>query len=272
MEHQQLYKVDSESAKNGSNTLSVLIGNKLIKYALYDEAFQLLDLSVITNPNTTTSIEIDKVFDSPLFNSMNYTNCIVGLTSEFAVIPQEYFDDNKMEAYLAKQLGVNYKIAYSYDILESPNVRIVYKKDKELIVQLNSFLRNTKVYNSISPLISNIIANYKTHTTIVNNFFEDEFDYICLKQGKLQMANRYNCSTPENYLYYLLNAMQINKVSQNDIKVIFSGDIDESDHHSKLAQNYLPGIAFLGHQTSNEGNLFPLNKHYNLFVLAQCAL
>jgi len=271
VEHKQVYNANSPLNENGSNTLSILIGNKTIKYALYSEAFDLLDLSFI-NHSTAINKDIAKILDSPLFNSITYTNCIIGLVSEFAVIPQEYFDDNKMEAYLAKQLGRDYKIAYSYDILENPNVRIVYKKDNDLTIQLNSFLKNTTVYNSVSPLINNMVANYSTGTTILNNFFEDQFEYICLKEGKLQMANRYNCNTPENYLYYLLNALQINKVTTNDAALILSGVIDEADHHAKLSQSYLPNITLLNDKTGQNENSLALSSHYNLLALAKCAL
>lgn len=271
MEHKQVYSANSPSNENGKNTLSILIGDKTIKYALYNEAFALLDLSFITHSKPVNK-DISKILDSPLLNSISYTNCIIGLVSEFAVIPQEYFDDNKMEAYLAKQLGQDYKIAYSYDILENPNVRIVYKKDNELTIQLSSFLKNTKVYNSLSPLINNLVANYSTGTTILNNFFENQFDYICLKEGKLQMANRYNCNTPENYLYYLLNAMQINKVSTDNAKIILSGGINETDHHTKLTQSYLPNVTLLEDKTNQNINSFSLSNHYNLIALAKCAL
>lgn len=272
MEHSQVYKNDSPLNKNGSNILSILIGKKTIKYALYNEAFNLLDLSFISH-NKPVNEDLATILDSPLFNSINYANCIIGLVSEFAIIPQEYFDDNKMNGYLAKQLGQNYKAAYSYDILENPNVRIVYKKDNDLTLQLNSFLKNTKVYNSVSPLINSMVANYTNDTAILNNFFEDQFDYICLKQGKLQMANRYSCNTPENYLYYLLNAMQINKVPTNTAKVVLSGIIDETDNHTKLSQSYIPNTALLHDKTtSNNNNSVALSKHYNLLALAKCAL
>gem|GEM_PF-1794403 len=271
VKHTQVYKADAALVRNGNSILSILIGNKTIKYAIYNDAFDLLDLSFITNPNSI-NLDVSKILESPLFSSISYQTCIIGLVSEFAVIPQEYFDDNKMQAYLAKQLGQDYKVAYSYDILENPNIRIVYKKDNELTMQLNSFLKNTKVYNSVSPLISNMVANYKTNTAILNNFFEDKFDYICLKQGKLQMANRYKCDTPENYLYYLLNAMQINRASTDNTKVILSGVIDDADYHTKLSQSYIPNIALLYDKVNSAANTIALSKHYNLLALAKCAL
>jgi len=273
VEHRQVYKTDSPLNKNGNNILSILIGKNTIKYALYNDAFNLLDLSLITHSNLISK-DVASILDSPLFNSITYSNCIIGLVSEFAVIPQEYFDDNKMDGYLAKQLGQDYKIAYSYDILENPNVRIVYKKDNDLTLQLNSFLKNTKVYNSVSPLINSMVANYTEDTAILNNFFEDQFDYICLKQGKLQMANRYNCDTPENYLYYLLNAMQINKASCTTAKVILSGVIDETDNRTKLSQSYILNTALLYDKTVNDSNnnSAALSQHYNLLALAKCAL
>jgi len=272
VEHKQVFKADTILTESENNILSVIIGSKTINYALYDEAFNLLDLSFI-NHSKAIGNDISTILDSTLFNSITYESASIGLVSEFAVIPQEYFDDNKMEAYLAKQLGQDYKIAYSYDILEDPNVRIVYKKDNELIMQLSSFLKNTKIYNSISPLIKNMVKNYTTDTTILNNFFEGQFDYICLKKGKLQMANRYNCNTPENYLYYLLNAMQINKTSTSDSNVILSGAIEESDHHNKLSQSYLHNTSFLDNNTNSkdEKNAIALSKHYNLLSLAKCA-
>jgi len=269
VEHRQVYKAESLPDKNGNNTLSILIGRNVIKYGLYDEEFNLIELSYIEHIKNFSE-NISEILDAPIFNSITYTNCVIGLISEFAVIPQEYFDDNKMEAYLAKQLGQDYKVAYSYDILQEPNVRIVYKKDNELIMQLNSYLKNTKIYNSISPLIKNLVINYATDTVILNNFFEDQFDYICLKKGKLQMANRYNCDTPENYLYYLLSAMQVNKTSTRNSTVILSGSIEESDHHTMLSKGYLPNIGLLNKNLKDNKNSFTLSKHYNLLALSKC--
>jgi len=229
---------DYSEALKENYTLSVIIGQQLIQYGVYNHLNELKyfaqqNVGLITNRG-------DNPYDFFKFFSENlyFNHAVAGIVGEFAVIPEEYFDDSKLSAYLANQLGEDYEVEYSYDILQHPKIRIVYKKDTKLIAALNEHFNEIETFNSITPLIKIATEKNKQPAVVVNSFFEDSFDYICLRDGILQMANRYNAKSAENYLYFLLNAVQHNKLNFSNINLF-------------LAE-------------------YPSYKHYNLSSLARC--
>jgi len=254
-----------EEAKD-NYTLAVLLGKRSVQYAIYNHFNELKYFADFTTKDQRDQSPLNH-FAGEIVQNLYFTHTVIGIVEEFAVIPEEYFDDSQLSAYLANQLGKDYKADYSYDVLIHPKVRIVYKKDNQLDDQIKKQFKRCKIYNSITPLIQNTVENYTKSTVVFNHFFEDRFDYICLKDGILQMANRYNARSSANYGYFLLNALRHNKIPLNEAELYFAGIF--SNDHTNFIKQYKDAVQLVA--AKKEEADFEAHKHYNLSVLAKCA-
>ncbi len=246
-------------------TLSVLLSKQKVQYAVYDHFNELKYFGALSVDQYTYQLPIPYFFEKTI-SQLHFNHLVIGVVEEFAVIPEEYFDDSQLSAYLANQLGKDYQADYSYDVLLNPKVRIVYKKDNQLDKQFKDRFPYCKMYNSITPLIQHTVEVYTNSTVVINHFFGEGFDYICLKEGILQMANRYNAKSSSNYMYFLLNAFKHNKTSLDEIKLYFAGLV--ADEHLELINRYKYPVQHIGFKHDAE---FEAYKHFNLSVLAKCA-
>lgn len=257
--------LDYKKEAKDNYTLAVLLGKRCIQYAIYNH-FNDLKYFANLSINEQSDSSLLNHFEGELLKKLHFNHTVIGIVEEFAVIPEEYFDDSQLSAYLANQLGKDYKADYSYDVLVHPKVRIVYKKDNQLDDQIKKQFEKCKIYNSITPLIQNAVETYTKSSIVLNHFFEDRFDYICLKDGILQMANRYNAKSPANYGYFLLNALRHNKITLNEVELYFAGIF--SNDHTNFIKQYKDSVQYF---ETKEAADFEAHKHYNLSVLAKCA-
>lgn len=253
-----------EEAKD-NYTLAVLLSKPCVQYAIYNHFNELKYFAGLSLDNQASQSSINHFLEE-ITQKLYFSHTVFGVVEEFAVIPEEYFDDSQLSTYLANQLGKDYKADYSYDVLVNPKVRIVYKKDNQLDDLIKKQFDRYKVYNSITPIIQNAVESYSKSTVLLNHFFEDRFDYICLKDGILQMANRYNAKSSTNYGYFLMNALRHNKIPLKEAELYFAG-IFNSDHTNFIKQ-YKETIQYIDYKEEAD---FAAHKHYNLSVLAKCA-
>lgn len=253
----------NEEAKD-NYTLSVLLSKQRLQYGIYNHFNELKYFGGLSVDQYTYQLPIPHFLEETI-PQLHFNHMVLGVVEEFAVIPEEYFDDSQLSAYLANQLGKAYKADYSYDKLINPKVRIVYKKDIQLENQFKKRYPNCKILNSITPLIQHTVEMDDNSTIIINHFFGEGFDYICLKAGILQMANRYNAKSSSNYLYFLLNALKHNKISLEDAKLYFAGLV--LDEHLEIINRYKYPVQHIGFKRDAE---YEAHKHFNLSVLAKC--
>jgi len=256
---------DYTQEEKDNYTLSVLLNKQMVQYGIYNHFNELKLFGALAVDQFSYQLPVPYFLESTS-PQLFFNHMVLGVVEEFAVIPEEYFDDSQLSAYLANQLGKDYKADYSYDVLLNPKIRIVYKKDNQLDNRFKQQFPNCKIVNSITPLIQHTVEAHTNSTIVVNHFFGEGFDYICLKEGILQMANRYNAKSSSNYLYFLLNALKHNKISLDEAKLYFAGLI--SDEHLEMINQYKYPVQHIGFKHDAD---FEAYKHFNLSVLAKCA-
>ena len=72
-----------------------------------------------------------------------------------------------------------------------------------------------------------------------------DFDMVILKEGKLLFFNNFKFKTKEDFVYFLLFAMEQNGVSGQDTPVIFSGLIRPASDIIDLCGRYVKNLRFV---------------------------
>jgi len=144
-------------------------------------------------------------------------------------------------------------------------------------VKINEYLR-TKIGNfnyshASSVLVSSILQKYKHN--LQKQFFvnvsKTSLDIIYLKGGKLQLYNNFFYYSKEDFLYYILFAMEQLLLNPDRQEILFLGEIDENSPLYKITYVYIRNLKLLkaSNYTISDDfyNMNPNIQKHNFFEL-----
>ncbi len=193
---------------------------------------------------------------------------VIYATSLYSLVPTTLFDASKASEYLKFNSKILANDFIAFDTIEQENITVVYIP----FINLNNYLfdrfGNFSYYHSSTILLKHILLgkekNYDLPKVYIN-VTEKIFDFIVVKNRKLQICNSYEFNTPEDFIYYILFSFEQLKLNPDTVNVYISGSIAKDDANYKLLYNYIRNVTFynnyVGITLSKNGEL-----HQNLIL------
>ncbi len=160
-------------------------------------------------------------------------------------VPNALFDENYPGSYLQYNTRVFEADFFAWDALPVYMMTNVYVP----LMNVNNFLVErigTFDYkNTNSVLIEKLLdASVNIDEKLVYaHIQETHFEIIVTHNQKLLLYNSFECSTPEDFLYYLLFTLEQLNLNPETVKTLLLGNIAENDARYTLAYTYIRNVA-----------------------------
>ncbi len=195
------------------------------------------------------------------------------------LIPAPLFDEREKGTYLAFNTTYRDNCRIATDKLKNADSVNIYYLSNPIVAKIKELWANARIVHLSSVLIESLLITHK------NKGFEDKvfvhvrdqyFDLVMLREEKLFFYNSFKFNTKEDFLYFILFAMEQLRLNPETTDVIVSGKIDKDSPLFELAWHYLRSISFAA-LNENFSYSYVLDEiqswhHLILFNALQCEL
>ena len=186
---------------------------------------------------------------------------------EYTLVPSRYLDENALEDYL----NFNHNVPAGSEIYAERFGggvvnNIVYAVDRYLLNAIEARFKKFSLQHALTQLVNGLIREHKSNDNgMYVNVQRGYIDLVVLHGSQMQLCNSYAYQTPEDLLYYVLNAAQHSNLSTHKDSFVFSGDINQDTAEYQLAQRYLENIGLSKRPTNRlfTPELDVLEKQYH---------
>ena len=251
--------------KTSNMKLSIHISLNGLSFCIIDLISNEIDfLRTYSLSKNTTPKELLKTLkkgfkeNNELSNSFSSVK-IIHYNNLSTVVPEPLFDKNNALSYLKFNSKILQNDYAAYDEIfnnECVNVYIPYVNINNYIFKMfDSF-----VYNHYSSIIlEKVKLNEKNTITpsLYLNINSNHMELIYFVKNKLIFYNRFDFSTKEDIIYYLLFTIDQLKLNPEEIPLVITGNISEDDDNYKIIYEYIRNVSTFNSEINQE------NKFYN---------
>ena len=184
-----------------------------------------------------------------------------------SLVPNEYFLESSLKDYLkysVRTIASDLIVFDDLDFLTSKNVYIPY-------VNINNFLFQNfgefEFRHHSSILLEKLFLNSNHEMNFFVNVSRSIFDVVVIKESKLLYHNIFDYETKEDFIYYILFALEQLGLTPEKTLVTLTGDIETSTDLYKILFTYIKNINFLESNNPIFKSQEILSNHSNIILL-----
>lgn len=196
-----------------------------------------------------------------------------------AIVPSPLYEEKEKGTYLAFNQQYRDNSRISADHLKTSDAYNVYYLSNSLVEKIKDLWANAHIVHLQSVLLESLLItnrNKPTLNTLFVHVRNDSFDMVVLKDEKLQFSNNFRFNTPEDFIYFILFAMDQLRLNPESAQLIFSGNIDKGSAMYEISYKYIRNISFAGRNNAFEYSYMleelPVHKYFILYNALQCEL
>jgi len=270
---EQLFYINTENTGDGvERVLSMRLGERHYSFAISDrQGVELHSLAYFTAEEMTSDL-LSKVYSDHAELQNSFYEVQVSYDHPGSVlVPFHFYDTDAANTLLNTMYG---NIIGSSVISEPVNewqIYNVYAVPNDVHDWVSRIFPSYKYRHNYTLAIGMIAADPADH--ILVDFSTDEFSFIVVKEGRLQIAQTLSYSSPEDILYYLLKACNEFSLSRGEIQLYISGLIEKESQLFRELYQYFLYTEFrepAWNMPSTEGNRYPAHFFTSLNDLARC--
>lgn len=229
------------------------------------------------NNDFTLCKQLEEVIKSDELFNQNYKSIIIALVNNRAtLVPNAIYKSEQLDSYHHFNFSIQEDDQFYTDKLINLNAHNVYSISKN-ISSLFNHLKNVQFKHFSSSLIEAALIDAKVNKAISSiyvNVLPSSFQVIVIKNQKLEFFNSFTYKTNEDFIYYLLFAMDQLNINNEDATINLTGNIEKNTELYSTLFKYINTLNF----TSLSGNLIrsyvfediPKHYYYGLFNLYLC--
>jgi hypothetical protein len=200
---------------------------------------------------------------------------LIWLSRKNALIPDQFFNKNKLKTIieLTHSLDdldeIHYKPLKYNDIVSTfivPNLIAAFFIKKYPLITF---------YNQQIPFINHIIQKHHSEQTKgFVNIQPDFFEFVIIKNGQIQFCNNFKYTTAAEMAYFILYALEQNKLDKQNTEIIINGMIQKNSEQYQTLKKFIKTIKFDSRPEyftySYTFNKIPQHIFTNLFNVIHC--
>ena len=181
------------------------------------------------------------------------------------LVPKPLFDESNLVDYLKFNTKILKTDFITYDQLVIADIMVVYVP----LVNINNFIFDrfgTFEYKHSATIILNRILTLEKNSNLLKmylNIEEAHFEIIVVENNKLEFYNRFEYSTKEDFIYYLLFTAEQLHLNPEEFPAVLMGSVDENHELYQIAYKYVRHVSIL----SKDAMLYSSDtssKHFTL--------
>ena len=163
------------------------------------------------------------------------------------LVPNELFKEDERESYLRfnQSLPQGYRSFHeSLKNMESVNIFAMSEKQHERLLNTWPGIRFT---HQTTVFIDSILKEepYESDVNAYVNVNSQSFDIAVVKQGKLKFFNNFRFNTKDDFIYFLMFALEQQQLADSDTPVCFSGLVSNNSEIIRLCERYIRKVRFV---------------------------
>lgn len=201
--------------------------------------------------------------------------CIIG-NRNYALIPNELFDEKESSKYLGFLHTIPQNSLVLNDNLSENECHGIYSVSNCLIEKIKGIWPDAKIVHESSIFLRHItkVANLFATTRVYVYVKNRSFDMAIFKNGNLSFFNNFKFNTKDDFLYFLMFAIEQQKMSADETSVCVSGMILGNSEIMKLCERYIKDIRFIKNgdtiKVSEALKEIPSQYYYIPYQVLQC--
>lgn len=240
----------------------------------HQEENKIIDIELYQTSESTDESVIMEALEKALFkkgllgkpfHSIRY---IVNNTYS-TLVPSTLFDENECETYLR----FNHHLPQGYKLFHEPlrnmdavNVFAMPEKQYE---HLQSTWHDLHISHQTTLFVDGILKEepYDSDINAFINVNSRSFDLAIVDKGELMFFNSFKFNTKDDFIYFLMYALQQQGLADSDIPVYFSGLISNNSEIIRLCERYIKRIRFLRPNASVNVDLSLSNTPFQYYYI-----
>ena len=201
--------------------------------------------------------------------------CIIG-SRNYTLIPNELFDEAESSTYLGFLHPTQQNSQILHDNLTDNECVGIYSVSNYLINNIKETWPEAKIVHESSVFLRHIskLAKFKDLTRVYLYVKNRSFDMAVFKNGNLSFFNNFKFNTKDDFLYFLMFAIEQQKISAEETPICVSGMILGDSEILKLCERYIKDIRFIKNrhpiQVSETLIEIPSQYYYIPYQILQC--
>lgn len=235
-------------------TLSMQISLHGLVFSLFSEErnkFVVLEtyaFSDIENPDKIP-LQLDLILNERPWFAFPYKKVFVLFqNSNSTLIPSVLFEEDKKDLYLGFNQVLEENSRIFYDELTNTSAFNIYYLPNSVAEKLKTIWPNSIIKHSSSVLIESLMRNFKNkidQKTLFINLNISSFDIVNLKSNKLFYFNNFGYRTKEDFIYFLLSAIEHLNLNPEDVNVVLMGEIQKGMEIYEMIYQYIRNYSFI---------------------------
>ena len=173
------------------------------------------------------------------------------------LIPNELFDERELESYLRFSHELPKGQILLFDRLPELDSVNVFAMSAIQEKNLHELWDDVTITHQSSVFLHGVMHEdpYDDKTVAYVNVNSRTFDLAVVSEGKLQFFNNFKFNTKDDFIYFLMFALEQQQLSGQEVPVYFSGLITGNSEIIKLCERYIKRIHFINPDGSVEVDL-----------------
>ena len=191
--------------------------------------------------------ELEKLFnDNALLKQAYQKVAVVYVNSLFTFVPKAVFNEDFLADYLkfnTKILATDY---IAYDILEEQDMVCVYVPYTNCNNLFFDYYGSFDFHHSMSLLIQdtvNGLSKREETSKLLVNMHQSSFELVAYRDKAVLLANSFDFSTKEDFIYYLLFTMEQLSLDPETVPVDLVGEISKENELYDIAYRYIRHVS-----------------------------
>lgn len=260
-------------------TLSILIGINEVALSVYqdDRNKYLCFYSYYDNENSGNKSVLNQVVSEQPWITQAFKNVfVIFANSANTLVPEALFDKTKKDLYLKFNQPIDEDSLINYDSLKHIIAANIYALPKELFLAAKELWPEAHFNHSSTILIESLIVNFKNlmnDQIVYVNVSDDSFELVNFKSGKLNFQNHFKYKTKEDFIYFLLAALDNLKLNPEEVEIVLIGEIGKEDSSHKMITKYIRNSRFIENsETFSYSYAFDQIDHHQYYILLNAIL
>lgn len=257
-------------------TLCIELGKDFFNYAVFSKNQEILLLKSLQSQQYGVSGILPSLFiENEKILNHSFNKVFISLADvPYTIVPNAFYNETDKETYLNFAVGAqNNQITLSDDITKIES-KIIYSIDRKVKEQLDQYFPNHHLMSAIACELAVVSPSKYRKASAQLNFRRDSVDLI-LSKDKVVFCNSFSVLSPEDLIYFVLSALELNEFAPQDTLFTIYGETETNSLWIKLLKKYIKHIDFasIDKQFKKPLEINGTSSHYyfHLLNLIHCA-
>jgi hypothetical protein len=257
------------------NKLSMRVSNHGFSFCVFDVmSNEIIFYNQIhfepTQLITTTESLYQKAFkENPVLQEAYHEVTIIHNNNLSTVVPNEFFDANKIPELLQYNIKVFNTDSFDNDKIENTDMHLVYVPyaniNNFLIDQFKSFKSVHSHSIWINQCLKLATSNYEK--TMWVHLDDHHFEIVVTENDGLLLFNTFEYQTKEDFAYYILFTAEQLSMNPNDFKLYLFGNINSASAYYEMIYQFVRNVLIADDTMLQIKNDFPESENCQNFIL-----